>query len=299
MEQVELTEKIEDSENAGQSEQAEQQESTERRQSDADISLESSLAKTEQESVQCLNAVTRLQSLVKFVRHAASTGDLKGLHKGLESSRELLGRTAGAIDALASSWLLSESDEERLLGSGSFRRELINAAERAGLGLYEQETYLACYPSLLKELPKDRAVSIDRKTYRSIRPSHLVTHLMKLQKSGPRFNAAQFLDTLRAAYELKKGQRAGGVEKLVDIYRVLTVLPLAKREYSLQEFARDIYLLDASGETSARDGLKARLHAGATAARNRSNLLVVVTRDGEERTYYGIEFYETEQVNER
>lgn len=121
---------------------------------------------------------------------------------------------------------------------------------------------------------------------------------MKVQKSGPKFNAAQFLDTLRIAYELKKGQRTGGVEKLVDIYRILTVLPLAKREYSLQEFARDIYLLDASGETMARDGLKARLHPGATAARNRSNLLVVVTRDGEERTYYGIEFFETEQIHE-
>jgi len=132
MEQLELTEKIENDEKV---EQLEQLGRPGQGQPDPDVTLESSLARTEQESVQCLNAIARLQSLVKSIRHAASTGDLKGLHKGLESSREVLNKAGQTIDALAASWQMSENDEERLLSSGNFRRELLNAAGRAGLGL--------------------------------------------------------------------------------------------------------------------------------------------------------------------
>src|SRR5437879_1747459 len=54
-----------------------------------------------------------------------------------------------------------------------------------------------------------------------------------------------------------KGRKAalgrGIAERLVDIYGLLTLLPGQTREYSRQEFARDIYLLDRSGLTVTRD----------------------------------------------
>ncbi|MBI3926513.1 MAG: hypothetical protein HY319_13310 [Armatimonadetes bacterium] len=77
------------------------------------------------------------------------------------------------------------------------------------------------------------------------------------------------------------------VERLHDIYRALTLLPSARKDYSLQEFARDVYPLDGSGHRTSKGGLGYRLHPGATGAKNRPNLLVVVTREGAEQTACG------------
>jgi len=104
------------------------------------------------------------------------------------------------------------------------------------------------------------------------------------------FNAAQFLRTLHAAYELSTGQPHGVVEKLRVLYRVLTWRPQTRRTYSEQAFAQDVYRLDRELMRLTPTGLQCRLHPGATGARNRRNLLVVTTQDGIERTYYGIEF---------
>ena len=46
----------------------------------------------------------------------------------------------------------------------------------------------------------------------------------------------------------------GATVKLSDVYTVLTVLPGSARDYSRQELARDLYLLDQSGITKTRDG---------------------------------------------
>jgi hypothetical protein len=74
--------------------------------------------------------------------------------------------------------------------------------------------------------------------------------------------------------------------KLVDVYRVLTIMPGARREYDKQEFARDLYLLDQSGLTETRDGR--RLHLPASALTRGSGVLVTVTRSGQQKVYAGI-----------
>jgi hypothetical protein len=71
----------------------------------------------------------------------------------------------------------------------------------------------------------------------------------------------------------------------------LTLLPSTRRAYSRQAFAADVYELDRRYEAvQARTRLIFRLHRGATAARNRKNLLILPI-DGGELTYYGIEFF--------
>jgi hypothetical protein len=74
------------------------------------------------------------------------------------------------------------------------------------------------------------------------------------QRRGPRFRPGPFLDSLRAAYELviaRQGKKADAVMRLIDVCAVLTLLPGQGREYTKQEFARDLYLLDQSGVTVA------------------------------------------------
>lgn len=253
-------------------------------------SLEDALQAMEAQAAAAQAAVRRLASIVRSARRAAQQGDLKGLRRALEGAQAASLRAGEQMVELRAGWKLSEAEEESYLSSGAYTRELRQAAREAGLALYEQDGILSCYPSLVRVQPRDRAVRIDRKLHRQIRPSYLVRYLLSRQKHPPRLHPEQFLETLLAAYEVLSGQRRGSMEKLVDIYRILTLLPGARRDYPQWEFARDVYLLDASGLKTTRDGIPFRLHAGATGAKRRTNLLVVITREGVERTYYGIEF---------
>jgi hypothetical protein len=168
---------------------------------------------------------------------------------------------------------------------------LLAHAERAGLAIFDQEGVLSSYPSLVRTLPRQQAVSIDRKPHRQVRPSHLVTHLKELQNREPKLSIERFAEMLHAAYRLLAPE-PGAMVRLMEIHHALTLLPGSARDYGVQEFARDVYLLDRSGHDRTKSGAQIRLSAGATSARDRRNLLLVVTRDGVEKSYYGIEFAE-------
>jgi hypothetical protein len=101
------------------------------------------------------------------------------------------------------------------------------------------------------------------------------------------------VDTLHRVYQLTVAEKGNllGVARLVDVYKNLTLLPSARRAYSLQEFARDLYLLDESSITKTTSGHRFRLHPGATGSKSPAQLLLVVDRAGFKRTYYGIEFF--------
>jgi hypothetical protein len=195
----------------------------------------------------------------------------------------------GQLHELLEAWPIDEQREEDYLASGAYTRELLEEAEKQSLGIYQQEGFLACYPSLLRVQARERALLVDRKVSRDLRPSLLVKRLLTIQKQPPKFAPAAFLEVLLRAYDFHKAGR-GVVLPLLDLYETLTLLPQARRDYTQQEFARDLYLLDGSGVRNTKDGTPFRLHPGATAAKNRSKLLIVVTREGVERTYYGIEF---------
>lgn len=253
--------------------------------------LETLLAATEAEAETALGAAKRLQSAVAAARKAALVGDLRALRRALANTEEALADAAEAAGQLRDSWPLSESEETEIFSSGAFTAELLAEADRAGLAIFDQEGVLSSYPSLVRTLPRQQAVSIDRKPYRQVRPTRLVAHLKELQNREPKLSVERFTETLYAAYRLLAPE-PGAMVRLMDIHQALTLLPGSARDYGLQEFARDVYLLDRSGHDRTRTGAQIRLSAGATSARDRRNLLLVVTRDGAEKTYYGVEFVE-------
>ena len=107
----------------------------------------------------------------------------------------------------------------------------------------------------------------------------------------PFTDAAQFLSALHAAYRLWAREPDGVLEKLKDLYRLLVVLPYVGKTYTLEDFGQDVYRLDRHYAAAEVDtGLRFRLDQGSTAARKRSNLLIVTSVEGAELTYYGIEF---------
>jgi hypothetical protein len=124
----------------------------------------------------------------------------------------------------------------------------------------------------------------------------LVAHLKELQQRGPRFPTERFLESLFSAYAHlveKKDKNLlgrGEVEKLVDIYELLTLLPGASRDYSKQDFARDIYLLDRSGVNQTRRGQVVSFPSSTGARAAAASTLRIVTEGGQEKVYYGIAF---------
>jgi len=253
--------------------------------------LESALSLSGKVSGNTLEAVARLAKLVKSCQRALSHGDLRALHKNLSSLPEQLTKVDLSVQELRSSWPHSESEEELYFSSGEYTKELLAMARSANLSLADQEGVLACYPSLLRVLARERAVSIDRKLTRDIRPGHLIAKLAENQKRPPNLKPGPFIASLYDTYKLLSRESQGTMVKFLDIYEAWCLRPGSKKEYSRQEFARDIYLLDASGERQTADGKTFRMHPGATASKNRSNLMVIITREGVERTYYSIEFF--------
>jgi hypothetical protein len=88
---------------------------------------------------------------------------------------------------------------------------------------------------------------------------------------------------------VSQGKRADAVVRLVDIWSVLTMLPGQRAQYSKQEFARDLYLLDQTGITSTARSPRTLLWSASTGTKG-SGTLVTVSRNGQQQRYWGVSF---------
>ncbi len=252
-------------------------------------SLESALSQAERQATETSAVVAKLHQAVKSTLKATKGGDLKSLHRNLDAALEHLRRVEESVLDLRRRWPYSDSEEEDYFAR-HYAAELLAASRSAGLSVSDLDGTMACYPSLLKVSAREKAVVVDKKTVREVRPSRLVARLLENQKRPSRLKLQPFVSALHSAYQLLAGKPRAGIHKLTELYDALTLLPGSKKDYTRQEFARDIYLLDASDMRETQEGVSFRIHPGATASKNRANLLVVVARDGVERTYFGIEF---------
>lgn len=262
---------------------------------DESVTLEGALESVERSVGEVTDAAAKLVAAGKKARKAAVFGDLKLLRQSLEDIVDLADHAGEAAVRAEATWpFKTETDEEAYFADGRYQAELVDAAGRAQLGLYDMEGVLAAFPSLVRIVARNRTVEIDRKPFRPVRPSYLIDHLRKVQAKPGRTNVTQLVDALHKGYKLTIAEKSfrGGVARLLDVYRNLTILPSARKDYTLQEFARDIYLLDESGIAETSAGSRLRLHPGATGSKSPGQLLRVIDRDGAEKTYYGIEFGE-------
>jgi hypothetical protein len=252
--------------------------------------LEEAFAGAEASAEAALKAANAVAAAVKAYRSAAQQGKVRELMASAEKARASIATLDQEIANLAESW---EFDEESYLANGAFTRELIATAGQAGLRIDELDNRLYCYPALIRVLPGDRAVLIDKTRERRIRPSVLVAHLRDMQRKPPRFRSGDFLEALYSAYQIaiqrKRDRGEGAVVPLLELYELFTLAPGQSREYSRQEFARDVYLLDQSGQDTTKDGSRVEFHAGA-GARIPRGALTVVTMQGAERKYHGVSF---------
>ncbi len=255
-------------------------------------SLEKALAKTEADAEVTLKAATAAVSSLKKFRVAAQTGNLRELRKTIEAAEQAIAALRQQFTNAREDWIF---DEEEYLSNKAFTSEILEAAEQIGLKIFEQDDRLYCYPFLIRILSGERSILIDKVREKHLRPTVLVKHLKDLQSRPSRFKPEAFLESLFSAYKTAvktRGQEllnTGMVIKLLDIYDLLTLLPGQSKEYSRQEFARDIYLLDQSRVTGTKDGHNITLPAS-TGTKSKSGTITVITQHGHEKKYYGISF---------
>jgi hypothetical protein len=250
--------------------------------------LEAALTQFERDAAGAVRSLTVALRDAKKLQAAAAQGQLRDLRTGIENTIKLADQASVAAQDLRSAWTFDEAEH---FSSGGYLKEVLALGEQEGLAAFESDERMLSYPVVVRVSPTDSTVLIDKVKERRVRPSLLVRTLRTLQDRPPRFKAGAFLEALAAAYDLTVAQaagRAGSTAKLVDVYAVLTLMPGAARDYSKQEFARDLYLLDLSGEVLTKNGRTLSLPASALT--RSSGVLATVTRSGQAKVYAGISF---------
>jgi hypothetical protein len=256
--------------------------------------LEGALDRVERAVEASSKAVAALARELKRVRAATASGQVRELRRTLDAVQAMAGDVVARVHAAATAY---DVDEVDLLASGAYAKELLAAAEAADVAMFADDDRLLCYPSIVRVLPGDVALEIDRKRARGIRPSVVVAQLAKAQRAGPRFKPAPFLASLVGAYDLVvagQGKQPGAVVRLLDVYSALTLLPGQSRDYTRAEFARDLYLLDQSGETAGPGGR--RLRWAASSGTRQAGVLTTVAMSGQQQRYWGIAFESEENT---
>jgi len=227
------------------------------------------------------------------IRAAVRVGRVGDISKGLGIVSQRLQEAGAVAGPLASGWSF---DTPAYMADGRFSDDLKKAAAEKGLALFERDGRIYCFPLLLRVDARENAVKIGRKLERRIRPGELAELLAHAQKRPQRFREPQFLELLYRAWRRLvgagwHGTGSGPVAGLADIHEILTLLP--GTDYPIEEFARDVILLDRRPDLRTRDGCRFEFPAS-TLSRGRMRRVVAYDEQGQERAYLGIRF-----VNER
>jgi hypothetical protein len=254
--------------------------------------LETALQRTESDAEASLKAAAAVTRSLKRLRSVVHDGNLRDMPAALAAVEQSVDALQRQVASTSDGW---DFDEAAYFAAGAYTHELLETAAHMRVRMFEQDERLYCYPSLIQVLPADRTLLIDRARERRLRPSVVVEHLRTLHERPPRFRPEAFLETLFNAYRVliqRHGSAAlelGSVERLAQVYELLTLLPNQSREYSRQEFARDLYLLDRSGTTRTRTGYVVSFPAS-TGTKSASGVITAITERGQERRYWGIAF---------
>ena len=127
----------------------------------------------------------------------------------LEAAEQLAGAFRDSVRAARAGWSFDDRD---YLESGAFAHEVTERSVARRVWLCRNRTAsIVSYPSLVRVLPNDAAIEIDRKRHRGIRPSVLVETLRAAQERPPRFRPEVFIEALARAYELVSASEGQGV----------------------------------------------------------------------------------------
>jgi hypothetical protein len=253
------------------------------------VTFEAGFADVERAAVAAEKVIGLLSGAIKQLHRASSEGDIYKVRKSADRLVTILESTSQEVQNARSAWPFTPEAEEQYLRE-SFAAEVIERAKSENLQIQQRDEGLVVFPSILRILPSDRAVRINRKRVPSVRPSAIVKKLKAAQSRKPKSPEA-VLETLHRAYRLLVGKEYGKTITLASIYDALTMLPGSTASFDQTDFVRDLFLLDRSGVTRTKSGAVCSLPAS-TGTKTARNTYFFVAPDGETVTYYGIRFTE-------
>lgn len=263
-------------------------------------SFEQAFSDTEKAATSTVASAGDLVSLAKQLQKASREGNIAAIKRVQGRLDTALASLAQTVDNAVRSWPFQEGAEEQYLRDG-YSAELRRIASERELDIHEQDQRLISHPSIVRILPGERAVRIDKKKVSSIRPSYLADVLLKNQKKPGRYQSAAFIESLYNVYsDIMKEESSdrgrlvntgGRVVPLDRIYRLFTSLPGSSREYDRTDFARDLYILDTNGPKHTKRGAAVSFPSS-TGTRRSTGLFSFVGPDGRDVEYYGLRFTE-------
>jgi hypothetical protein len=256
------------------------------------VTFESGFADAERAAVAAGKVIGTLAGAMKQMHRATAEGDIYKMRKSSERLVTILESTRQEVENARTAWPFSPEAEEQYLKE-SYAAEVIERAGSESLQIQQRDEGLVVFPSILRILPSDRAVRINKKRVGAIRPSAIVKRLKAGQskKSKP---PEAVLELLHRAYRLLVGNEYGKTITLASVYDALTMLPGSKDNFDQVDFVRDLFLLDRSGVTRTKSGAVCSLPAS-TGTKGARNTFFFIAPDGETVTYYGIRFTEAQE----
>jgi len=153
-------------------------------------------------------AAAELTKAVKQMRKAAQEGNINAIKRSTEKLKQALNILGQEVTNTADKWPF-DAESEDLYWKNEFTDELRNMATERGLTIHESDGRLIAHPSIIRVLPTERAIEIDRKKESNIRPSRVAAILEQNQNKRPKFRPEAFLESLYSAYQMIRG----GVEQ--------------------------------------------------------------------------------------
>jgi hypothetical protein len=242
----------------------------------------------------CRKAANSFGAALKQVSDAASVGDLRGIRKAEDKAAQELAAITARFGELQTA---ARFEEGEYLSHGGYAVELTRTATQLGLLLIAQGERLYAPPFEIRILPNERAVMVGKRRVDKLRPSALIDEIRRIQTKAVRLKPEEFLDVLHEAFTYATGRSLSPSERrraipLIEIYELLTMLPGASKEYTIDDFARDVYLLDRSRVAQTRRSKGAILNFVASSGTRSSKVLTMMTDEGLEQKYYAISFSE-------
>ena len=256
--------------------------------------FEQGFADAEKAADSVLNALKALSGEAKRMQKAAQDGNIAAVRRHTERLQDSLTLIRQEVSNATNAWPFTPDEEQGYL-EDQYAQELVEEAGKKHLQIHDRDGRLIAHPSIVRVMPGDRVVQINRKKTSAIRPTKVVRDLQALQTRRSPFRPQQFLASLHIAYGYLTGVRGsdtmklsgvGQVVPLSRIYDLFTGLPGAKRDYSQIDFARDLYRLEESGVREVSSGEKVHFPSSARS----QGTISFVGPEGEPVIYYGIQF---------
>ena len=258
------------------------------------IGFEQGFDDTENAARSTAGSAANVAKSARALERAAKIGNINAVRRAQTELASALSALSQEAQNAANAWPFQPEEEQSYL-KDHFAAELRQLATSQGLDIHERDERLIAHPSILRVLPSSRAVRIDSKQASAIRPSYLVSELLKKQKTAGRSGGRGILEAMYKAYQMLVGgssplnrleaNRPQAVP-LSRIYDALTLMPGTGRDYSRTDFARDLYGLETEGPRETRSGAQVQFYGG------RQSNIAFVAPDGKIITYHNVAFTE-------